>query len=100
MDTKEFPIGSTETYYYTDVSAEINNEPNDNDYDYFFEVEEPLPPGLDYYINYRTISIEGTPLVPGIYDVTISLYVEGPFDEETVQLCENSIAKTYTVIIE
>ncbi len=95
-----FPIGSTETYYYADVSAEISNEPDDDAYDYFFEVEEPLPPGLDYYINYRTISIEGTPLVSGVYEVTIYLYVEGPFDEDTVQLCENSIAMTYTVIIE
>ncbi len=73
---------------------------DDDAYDYFFEVEEPLPPGLDYYINYRTISIEGTPLVSGVYEVTIYLYVEGPFDEDTVQLCENSIATTYAVIIE
>ena len=102
LNNNEFPIGSTETYYYTEVEAEIRNEPRDNDYDYYFDFEEPLPPGLDYFVNYRTISIEGVPELPGTYQITLLLYVEGPFRDDDVEniLCENSTSKTFTLIVE
>jgi hypothetical protein len=104
LESKTFPIGSTETYYYVDVSAEIKNEPRDNDYDYFFEFAEPLPDGLDFFVNYRTISIEGTPEVTGTYQIVLNLFVDGPFrdgfGEEDSELCEYNTSKTYTLIIE
>ena len=31
LQNKEFPIGTTEAYYYVEVKAEINNEPFDDD---------------------------------------------------------------------
>jgi len=103
LDNRAFPIGSIDTYYYIDLNAEINNEPRDDDYDYFFEVEG-LPLGIDYYVDYRTISIEGTPEQTGTFDITIYVYVEGPFranvDEEPDLLCDYSTFKTYTLIIE
>lgn len=103
LGDREFPIGSTESYYYTELSAEINNEPRDDDYDYFFEVEG-LPEGLGYFVNFRTISIEGTPEEVGTFDITIYLSVDGPFrdnfDDDFEQLCSYSTSKTYTVIIE
>ena len=74
LPNKSFPIASTETYYYADLRAEINNEPRDDDYDYFFEIEG-LPLGLDYFVNYRTISIEGTPELTGTCLCMISLRV-------------------------
>ncbi|MCT4630015.1 hypothetical protein [Winogradskyella sp.] len=101
LDNKEFPIGSTESYYYVDLKAEINNEPRDNDYDYYFDVVG-LPQGMDYFVNYRTISLEGTPEESGIFDITVYLDVEGPFrdDDESDVLCDYSTSKTYTLIIE
>ena len=100
---KEFPVGSINTYYYVDVDAGIRNEPRDNDYDYFFDVEG-LPLGLDYFVNYRTISIEGLPNEPGTYDITIFLEVDGPFrnqdDENPEMLCGYQTSKTYSLIIE
>ncbi|MBO3117401.1 hypothetical protein J4050_11625 [Winogradskyella sp. DF17] len=104
LPNKEFPIGDTETYYYVDLRAEINNEPRDDDYDYFFEFSDPLPEGLDFFINYRTISIEGTPREAGIYRITLNVFVDGPFrngfvEDETI-LCDYSATKTYTLIIE
>ena len=66
LPNKSFPIASTESYYYSDINAEINNEPRDDDYDYFFDVVG-LPLGMDYYVNYRRLSIEGTPLNSGTY---------------------------------
>lgn len=103
LPNKQFPIGNTESYYYVDLDAEINNEPRDNDYDYYFDVVG-LPEGMDYFVNYRTISLEGTPVVSGIFDVIIYLEVEGPFrndyDDDSDVLCNYGTSKTYTLIIE
>lgn len=103
LRNKEFPIGSTNTYYYVDLDAGIRNEPRDNDYDYFFEVEG-LPEGLDYFVNYRTISIEGLAVEPGTFEITIFVEVDGPFrnqdDDAPEMLCGYSTSKTYLLIIE
>lgn len=103
LPNKQFPVGSTESYYYVGLTAEINNEPRDDDYDYFFDVVG-LPLGMDYFVNYRTISLEGTPLESGTFQVTIYLDVDGPFrdnyDEDPDVLCDYSTSKTYTLIIE
>jgi hypothetical protein len=102
LANKEFPIGNTEDYYYVDLNAEINNEPRDDDYDYYFDVEG-LPQGMDYFVNYRTISLEGTPEETGTFTIIIYLDVDGPFnnfDEEPERLCNYSISKSYTLIIE
>ncbi len=107
---KTFPIGSTEEYYYVEFDAEVKNEPSDNDYDYFFEVRESsLPNGISYYTNYRTISIEGLATETGVFDIEVYLYVEGGLEAQNDDdgdiyyrdaLCDNSITKTYTLIIE
>ncbi|WP_439153277.1 hypothetical protein [Winogradskyella sp.] len=103
LKTNGFPVGSTTSYYYAEIKAEIRNEPRDNDYDYYFDVSE-LPLGMDYYVNYRTLSIEGNPLEAGTYRVMVYLDVDGPFrnnfNEEPDILCDYSTSKTYTIIIE
>jgi hypothetical protein len=103
LQNKEFPIGTTEAYYYVEVKAEINNEPFDDDYDYFFDVTG-LPDGIDYFVNYRTISIEGDPKERGVFDITIFLEVDGPFRDsfegDNTFLCDYGTSKTYTLIIE
>lgn len=103
LDNKEFPIGLVDEYYYVELNAEINNEPRDDDYDYYFDVEG-LPEGMDYFVNFRTISLEGTPLETGVFNVTIYLDVDGPFrnnfNEEPDLLCNYSTSKKYTLIIE
>lgn len=103
LDNKTFPIASLENYYYVELNAEIRNEPRDDDYDYYFEVEG-LPQGMDYYVNYRTISVEGTPEFSGTYEITIYVYVEGPFrpiiNEQPDILCNYSTSKTYILIVE
>ena len=102
LPNKEFPIGSTENYYYVDLTAEINNEPRDDDYRYFFDVRG-LPIGMDYFVNFRTISLEGVPEESGIFEITVFLDVDGPFgnfNNDPNTLCNFSTSKTYTLIIE
>ncbi|MCA0133123.1 hypothetical protein [Winogradskyella alexanderae] len=100
LQNATFPIGNTESYYYTEVRAEINNEPRDQDYDYYFEVRG-LPLGMDYFVNFRTISLEGRPQETGAFEVTIFVDVDGPFRADASEvLCDYSTSKTYTLIIE
>jgi len=103
LQNKTFPIANIDDYYYSDLRAEINNEPRDDDYDYYFEVEG-LPMGIDYFVNFRTISIEGTPEESGTFKFTIYLFVEGPFGEQydgsEGPICDESTSKTYTLIVE
>ena len=110
IPNKTFPIGSTSEYYYVEFDAEVKNEPRDNDYDYFFEVRESsLPGGISYYANYRTLSIEGLATETGVFEIEVYLYVEGPLEVQYDNdgdayyhdpLCDNTITKTYTLIIE
>lgn len=99
----QFPIGSIENYYFLELTAEINNEPRDEDYDYFFKVDG-LPAGLDYYFESQTISIEGIPELTGTFDISVVVTVDGPFrpivNEEPEILCNYSTSKTYTLIVE
>ena len=103
LRNKEFPLGYVDNYYYVDIDAGIRNEPRDNDYDYYFDVVG-LPEGMDYFVNYRTISLEGTPIQSGTYTITIYVDVDGPFrnnfDDNPELLCNYSTSKTYTLIIE
>jgi len=102
LNNGNFEVGNTDSYYYAEVRAEIDNEPRDNAYDYFFDVSG-LPPGLDIFVNNRTLSIEGQPTQAGTFDIVVNLYVEGPFYndfEDATQLCENQTSRTYTIIIE
>ncbi|WP_412561119.1 hypothetical protein [Winogradskyella sp. MIT101101] len=110
LPDKTFPIASTSTYYYVDISAEIKNEPRDNNYDYFFEINEAdLPEGVGYFINNRIISFEGLPVETGTFEIEVYLYVEGPVNVEydddgdayyTDTLCNHSTQKTYTLIVQ
>ena len=105
---KSFPSAVQNEYYYVDVRAEIENEPRDNDYDYYFDIYDELPEGLVYYEHHRTLTIEGTPQESGTFHITVHLFVEGPefvnytgdgvFYEDDY-LCSNTTAKTYTLVI-
>ena len=105
LPNKSFEVGSIGTYYYDEFRAEIKNEPRDDDYGYIFEVDDNLPDGLEIYVNYRTVSIEGMPTHPGTYKFTVLLFVDPPvsYDYETDEyddpLCSDSTSKEYTIII-
>ncbi|MCD2259215.1 hypothetical protein [Psychroserpens luteolus] len=105
LPNKSFGVGELETYYYEEFKAEIKNEPRDDDYGYFFEIDGELPEGLEMFVNYRTVSIEGLPTNPGTYRFTVLLFVDPPvsYDYETDQyddpLCSESTSKEYMISI-
>ncbi|MEM9679642.1 MAG: hypothetical protein AAF901_04905 [Bacteroidota bacterium] len=106
LPDKTFPIGEENVFYSVELSAEIKNEPDDNNYDYFFDIYDDLPRGLDYYVDYRVLIIEGIPEETGVFEVTVHLWVDGPIfvdfnsGRADDRLCDSGISKTYTIIIE
>ncbi|WP_299224198.1 hypothetical protein [uncultured Psychroserpens sp.] len=99
-----FSDGRVDIYYYHEVTVEIKNETRDNDYDYYFEIGGQLPDGLEMFVNYRTVSFEGTPEVSGTYRFTLFLYVDplfnngGDCDCEEF-LCSDSTSREFTITI-
>jgi len=51
------PVGNIGYYYHATISGEIKNEPNDDSYDYFFDIDESsLPQGITFDINNRVVT--------------------------------------------
>lgn len=102
---KTFKDGILGVYYYQEVTTEIKNEPRDNDYGYNYEVYGNLPEGLQMFVNYRTVSFEGTPELSGSYAFTLVLYVDPPlrYNNDTDQfednMCSESTSKEFTITI-
>lgn len=68
----------TGTDYDQGVKAEIRNDPNDNSYQYFFNITGTVPPGLDTYVDGRTIHFAGKATTVGHYEFKVSVRVDPP----------------------
>ncbi len=105
IHNRTFNDGTVGVYYYEEVTTEIKNEPNDDDYGYNYDIYGELPNGLQMITNHRTVSFEGTPEVAGTFRFTLHLYVDPPlsYDYDTDQyeevLCSDSTSNEYTVTI-
>lgn len=76
INQKQLIIGVVGERYRDRITAQINNEVNDNDYDYFFDVIGELPPGIFVEFNRRSVDIFGTPEESGVYRFQVELFVE------------------------
>ncbi|MFK7782760.1 hypothetical protein [Psychroserpens sp.] len=100
-----FGDGRIGVYYYQEVTTEIKNEPRDNDYGYFYEINGRLPDGIQMFANYRTVSFEGTPEVAGTYTFTLLLYVDPPlnYDNDSGEfenvMCSDSTSKEFSITV-
>ena len=48
IPNKSFSVGYVNNYYYEELTSEIKNEPNDDDYGYTYEIYGDLPDGLKF----------------------------------------------------
>lgn len=105
MPNKIFDEGAVGYFYTDEFTSEIKNEPQDNDYDYFYTFYGDLPEGLEFYTDYRTVIIEGTPIEQGVFEFTIYLDVDPPeyYDEDSGEyedsLCSSSTSKDFTIVV-
>ncbi len=105
IPNKNFDSGYANHFYSDSFTSEIKNEPQDNDYDYYYEFYGDLPEGLEFYTDYRKVIIEGTPLEQGTFEFTIYLDVDPPmyYDEDSGQyedtLCTSSASRDFSITI-
>ena len=101
LNDKDLKAGILNEFYSDYISAEIENEPNDDSYTYYFFVSGNLPDGLESYVDNRKVVFEGVPLETGTFEFKIELNVGGSGREgsETNGLCADSTSKKFTIII-
>ncbi|HMB99595.1 MAG TPA: hypothetical protein VKN14_01015 [Flavobacteriaceae bacterium] len=105
LPDKILETGLVNAFYSDFLNAEINNEPQDDDYDYYFELYGDLPEGIEMFVDYRKVYFEGIPTESGVFTFTIYLSVDPPLyydydtDEYEDSLCSYSTSKDYTIRI-
>jgi len=100
---KQLSVATLGESYFERITAEINNEVNDDDYLYYFEVVGELPLGIYFERNRRSISFYGTPEVLGTYRFRVELFVDYSYDYDSFDnspTCEESTSERFTIIVE
>lgn len=80
----QFKEGWVNHYYNDVIKASVDNEPNDDYYDYFFSVEGRIPEGIEIKIEGRTVWFEGIPTQSGRFKFTVFLEIEPHYPEPAV----------------
>ncbi|SHH45379.1 hypothetical protein [Winogradskyella jejuensis] len=87
--------------YFQIITGEVDNDPNDNAYDYFFEIYGDLPPGIDVLFFARRIELVGRPQEVGTFNFRVYLYVEsfdnGFFDASPT--CSDEVSKNFSLVV-
>jgi hypothetical protein len=104
ITTTEVPDGVIGVAYEWRVSAEVKNEPNDDAYDYNWElVRGTLPEGLLFSDKGDRALVSGIPEEVGSFEITIRvcsdrLRVEDLWDEDS-DVWSSSDSEEFTIII-
>ncbi len=108
LNQRILSTGYSNSYYEDSLNAEIKNDPQDNNYYYYFSVRG-LPRGMDYESYGRELVIFGTPQQSGRYNLEVFLTVEpvilefndgdGAFEDGDT-LCEDSTSRIYSLTIQ
>jgi hypothetical protein len=107
LHSKPLNTGTVGSNYSDFVDADITNEPDDNAYDYFFQVDGNLPVGITYHEQGRKVFFTGVPTVAGTYTFDIRLTVDPPHYEDwgwnggnRVCFGDDTITKEFTIVIQ
>ena len=101
LPSKTFAIGTVDVPYEDSFRASVKNDPNDEDYIYYFSVSGNLPPGLDAWVNNRTLTIEGIPTSSGTYIFNVLLEIEYAYDDDSERICfaDDTVQRSYSITI-
>ncbi len=108
LSDRKLAVAYVNQLYSEKITADIKNEPLDNSYNYYFHIDGELPDGIEYIIDYRSIILEGRPLVSGNYKFTVRLSAEQKYNysedcesnyNDCDGLCNEATSKTYTIIV-
>jgi len=90
-------IGAVGRNYYETISANVKNDPNDDYYQYRFQVTGNLHQGLQYYAEGNKLVITGVPEETGT--VNFQLKVEVTLDDEELGICTETAKSTYELTV-
>lgn len=109
LQDKVLAIGFVDEFYFDSIAAEVKNDAQDNNYDYYFNVSGRLPEGIEvFYDTYREVTFEGVPKESGRFRITVSVevvaldaYYYDDFGNEIFDdnLCEDYTSKTYVLAV-
>jgi len=88
--------------YFQRITAEIDNEVNDDDYFYYFEVFGELPIGIDIIYFRREIQLVGVPEESGQFNFSVYLTIDGSddgFNYDPDPTCANGTSRAYTLLV-
>ncbi len=103
LHEKSLAVGFVSEYYSEIITAEIKNEPNDDDYDYYFDVTGRLPEGIIVsYNRYREVVLKGIPIESGRF--TIEVFLEARPEDDYYgringPMCSDHTSRTYVLTI-
>lgn len=107
LHSKNLNTGTVGLNYNDFLEADITNEPNDNAYDYFFQVDGNLPVGMTYHEQGRKIYFTGIPTAEGSYAFDVRLTVDPPNYEDYGwnggnRICfgDDTTTKSFTIVIQ
>lgn len=107
LHSKALNTGKVGINYSDFIDADITNEPDDNAYDYFFQVDGNLPVGMTYHEQGRKVFFTGVPTVAGSYTFRVRLTVDPPHYEDWGwdggnRICfgDDTITKEFTIVIQ
>lgn len=73
----DVPVGTVGGVYQAELRGSIDNESNDDGFDYSFSfIDGVLPPGTTMIPNGRSVFITGTPTLAGTFAFTIGVHVD------------------------
>jgi hypothetical protein len=107
LHSKNLKTGTVGINYNDFIDADITNEPDDNAYDYFFQVDGNLPVGMTYHEQGRKVYFTGVPTVAGTYTFNVRLTVDPPnYDDygwdggNRICFGDDTITKEFTIVIQ
>ncbi|GLB53023.1 hypothetical protein NBRC110019_20630 [Neptunitalea chrysea] len=106
IKTNNIPSGYFNTYYYAEIEAEIENDPDDLQYHYDFDWDGTIPAGLSYWVHNNKFFLEGYPSQTGRFSFTVYVYVEPPYegnydewDDDNICLNNDTASKSFQIEI-
>ena len=99
------PAATLNELYYLEILASIKNEPRDSLYDYEFDIEGALPPGLNYYTSPsddRLLVIRGTPVLRGefVFDLSVRVSLSYNSYNQDDNLCYHTDSETFSILVQ
>jgi len=101
LHSKALTNGHIGNNYSNFIEADVTNDPNDDDYDYFFSIDENLPPGMTYHEQGQRVYFSGTPTQAGTFNFKVRLTVDTKYNYDN-RFCfgDDTITKEFTIVIQ